>query len=99
MDLLHGLASELGIIYSLFLIFIGFGLGILVWRWVTPELPGSDIDSLAREIADLENELKLVVTAISDLWTKTRSPTIQRRQDEGRIKSFRGSEHSALGDA
>jgi hypothetical protein len=91
-DLLYFLASEVGMIYSIVLLFVGFVFGIFVWRWY--EGAGKDAKSLSKGIEDLEGELDRVVTIVSELWERA-TPPIKRQQDL-RVKSYRGPERSRL---
>lgn len=93
-NLFNGLLSEVGAIYSIVLMAIGFASGILTWRWYKNPWPGTHPSPQLKETQSLERELEGLVSATSALWEKTKSPSIQRPREDGTQTIYAAPKHS-----
>lgn len=88
-DLLNGLNSELGVVYSLGLLVIGLTVGALFGLWV--KKPIQDLKSVVQTITKLEDELEGLVKEVSKLWERT-TPTTIRAAATGEVISYQTTE-------
>lgn len=91
---LYNLRYEIGAIYSIVLLLIGFVSGIVVWRWYRGPGPAAKGES-DKEVLNVEDEVQELATSVSELWEKTQSPSIEKRtREEGKKVVFSGPDHS-----